>query len=141
MPVLDGEPIERVRNLMSSMFDRAGARFDWSEPDRWIDARLSGEPAALARKVWEGSGKAVNPRYLYDHFTFISRLRLLESHNGVYRMGQRGRRFLCGDESILHELVALRSSKRRGLRRPEEQPAAKNLSASRLQGMTPEVHP
>ena len=75
--MLDGELIQRVRNLMNSIFDQAGcASVDWSEPDRWIDARLGGELGALARKVWEGSGKAINPRYLYDPFTFISRLRL-----------------------------------------------------------------
>jgi restriction system protein len=112
--VLDGEPIKRVRHLMHSIFDQAGsASCDWSEPERWIDERLSGELSALARKVWEGSGKAINPRYLYDHFTFISRLRLLEPRDGIYRMGERGERFLSGDEAILHDLVALRSSKRR----------------------------
>jgi restriction system protein len=129
--LLDGELIQRVRNLMNSIFDQAGgASVDWSEPDRWIDTRLGGELGALARKVWEGSGKAINPRYLYDPFTFISRLRLLESHDGIYRMGERGRRFLSGDETILRELVALRSSKRRSLHRPAGQPAAKNPSVN-----------
>ena len=67
--LLDGELIQRVRNLMNSIFDQAGcASVDWSEPDRWIDACLGGDLGALARKVWEGSGKAINPRYLYDPF-------------------------------------------------------------------------
>ena len=129
--LLDGELIQRVRNLMNSIFDQAGcASVDWSEPDRWIDACLGGDLGALARKVWEGSGKAINPRYLYDPFTFISRLRLLESRDGIYRMGERGRRFLSGDETILRELVALRSSKRRSRHRPAGQPAAKNPSVN-----------
>ena len=55
MRVLEGEPVERVRNLLNSIFDQASsASFDWSDPDRWIDERLTGELGTLARKVWEG---------------------------------------------------------------------------------------
>ena len=76
-----------------------------------------------------GTGASPRPPS-YDPFTFISRLRLLESRDGIYRMGERGRRFLSGDETILRELVALRSSKRRSLHRPAAQPAAKNPSVN-----------
>jgi restriction system protein len=114
--VLDGEPVKRVRDLMNTLFDQAGSAppsFDWSDPGRWIDARLPGDLRALAHKVWEDSGKALNPRHLYAQVAFINRLRLLEPVDGLYRLGERGRRFLSGDEAILRELVALRSSKRR----------------------------
>ena len=86
---------------------------DWSDPECWIDARLSGELQALARRIWEGSDKTLNPRHLYVQISFIGRLRLLDPVAGIYRLGERGRRFLCGDEAILRELVALRSSRRR----------------------------
>src|SRR5271166_6159628 len=105
--VLDGEPVKRVRDLMNTIFDRAGSEppsFDWSDPERWIDARLTGDLQALARKVWEDSGKALNPRHLYAQVVFINRLRLLEPTHGLYRLGERGRRFLSGDEAILREL-------------------------------------
>jgi restriction system protein len=127
--VLDGEPVKRVRDLMNTIFDQAGSApssLDWSDPERWIDERLTGDLRALARKVWEGSGKALNPRHLYAQVVFINRLRLLEPVDGAYRLGERGRRFLSGDEAILRELVALRSSKRGGARRSSGQGRAKN---------------
>jgi restriction system protein len=132
--VLDGESVQRVRELMATIFDQAGSAppaLDWSEPERWIDERLSGDLRALARKVWEGSDKTVNPRHLYAPVAFINRLRLLEPVDGIYRLGERGRRFLSGDQAILRELVALRSSKRR---RP-------NPSSGRAPGKNSGVRP
>jgi restriction system protein len=114
--VLDGEPVRRVRELMNAMFDQAAAAppfADWSDPERWIDERLTGELKILAHKVWAGSDKTINPRQLYAQVGFINRLRFLDTVHGIYRMGERSRRFLAGDEEILRELVALRSSKRR----------------------------
>jgi restriction system protein len=113
--LLNGEPVKRVRELMNSIFEQDGAGvplLDWSDPEQWIEARLAGELHALARKIWLGSDKAINPRHLYAHVGFISRLRLLEPVAGIYRLGERGRRFLAADDGILRELVALRSAKR-----------------------------
>jgi restriction system protein len=117
--LLDGEPAKRVGQLMHALFEQAGApqtTADWSDPDDWIAARLTGDLRILARKLWDGSGKTLNPRYLYGHYTVIKRMKLLDTVAGVYRLGDRGRRFLAGDEAILRELVVLRSSKRRPAR-------------------------
>ena len=113
--LLDGEPVKLVCNLMNTIFDQDGAgtpALDWSDPERWIEERLTGDLRILARKVWLGSDRAINPRHLYAQVAFINRLRLLEPVEGVYRLGERGRRFLAADDAILRELVALRSSKR-----------------------------
>ncbi len=75
---------------------------------------MSGELLALARKLWEGSGRTLNPRHLYASHRLVTRLKLLEQVDGIYRVSERGRRFLAGDEAILRELVTLRSSIRRG---------------------------
>jgi len=69
----------------------------------------------LARRVWDGSGRTVNPRYLYGYSTIIDRLKLLEPIDGIYRLGERGHRFLAGDDAILRELMVLRSSKRQSV--------------------------
>ena len=114
--VLDGAPAQRVRELMNTIFEQAGSPhspLDWSDPDRWINERLAGELQTLARRIWDGSGKTLNPRYLYGHYAFINRLKLLEPVGGIFRIGERGRRFLAGDDAILRELLTLRSSKRR----------------------------
>jgi len=113
--LLDGEPVKRVRELMNTIFEQDVSCvpvLDWSDPEQWIEDRLTGELRVLARKIWLGSDKAINPRHLYAHVGFISRLRLLEAADGIYRLGERGRRFLAADDGILRELVALRSAKR-----------------------------
>src|SRR5208283_617790 len=73
---LQGEPIRRVRDMISAVWDQTGtpqSPVDWSEPDKWIPERLSGELQALARKIWEGSKKVLNPRYLYGSYLFVNR--------------------------------------------------------------------
>jgi len=51
--VLDGEAVKHVRELMNTIFDQAAAASSlvWSDPECWIDQRLSAELASLARKV------------------------------------------------------------------------------------------
>ncbi len=89
--VLDGVPAKRPRDLMNAIFEQAGSSprsIDWSDPDRWIDERLAGDLRKLARKVWEESGKTLNPRYLYGHYAFINRLKL--SCASSWPCGRRG---------------------------------------------------
>ncbi len=107
---LDGEPVRRVRDMIKAVWDQTGtpqAPVDWSDPDTWINERLTGDLQALARKIWEGSKKTLNPRYLYDSYLFINRLNLLDQDEGVYRLGERGRKFLANDLAILRELDAI----------------------------------
>lgn len=108
--LLDGEPVQRVRDMLSAIAAQTGTPqnpADWSDPDTWIGERLSAELERLARKVWVGSGKALNPRYLYGCYLFINRLHLLEQDAGTYRVGERSRRFLANDEALLRELDSI----------------------------------
>jgi hypothetical protein len=87
--------------MMNAIFELANTQpdsIDWANPDHWINERLSGDAQRLARKIWEGSGKALNPRYLYGHHKIISRLKLLELVEGTYVSGERGRQFLAGEK-------------------------------------------
>jgi len=107
MRAFDDEPVKQIRDTITAIFEQTGTPqnpVDWSEPDTWIEERLSGEPRAIARKVWEGSGKTLNPRYLNGCYLFINRLKLLNQNDGIYRVGERGQLFLANDESILREL-------------------------------------
>jgi restriction system protein len=114
--VLEGLPVARVRAMLNAMFEIAGSSqdtLDWSDPDRWIEERLTGEPQNLARRIWAGSGGALNPRYFYSFYSVVNHLKLLEPAAGVFRLNERGRRFLAGDDALLRELVTLRSARRR----------------------------
>jgi hypothetical protein len=114
--LLEGEPTKRVRDMMNAIFMSSVTPpppIDWENPDTWFDVPMPADLLALARKLWEGSSKAVNPRHLYVFNQVASRLKLLEPVEGVYRVTERGRRFLAGDQAILRELVTMRSSLRR----------------------------
>ena len=96
--------------MIKAVWDQTGTPqnpVNWSDPDTWINERLTGDLQTLARKIWEGSKKTLNPRYLYDSYLFINRLNLLDQDEGVYRLGERGRKFLANDHAILRELDAV----------------------------------
>src|SRR5262249_13532935 len=62
--LLDGEPVKRVRKLMNTIFEQDVSCvpvLDWSDPEQWIEDRLTGELRVLARKIWLGSDEAINP--------------------------------------------------------------------------------
>lgn len=103
----DGEPVKRVRDTMNAIYEQAGtpqSPVDWSDPDTWIDERLTGELRAFAHKVWTGSGKTLNPRYLYGSYLFINRLKLMDQDGGVFQLNDRGRSFSADEQPIIREL-------------------------------------
>lgn len=107
MRAFEGEPVHDVRDTINAVFDQTGTPqdpVDWSDPDAWIPERLSGSSQALAAKLWRTSGKTVNPRHIYGSYLFINRLSLLDRASGIYRLGERGKRFLAADEGVMREL-------------------------------------
>ena len=56
-------------------------------------------------KVWEQSGKTVNPRYTYGSYLFVKNFDLLTpDSNGIYRLTDRGKQFLDGDPRLIREI-------------------------------------
>jgi restriction system protein len=56
----DGEKIKTIRAMMKDIENQTGTPqnpVDWSDPDHWIDERLSGESLRLAQKIWCDSQK------------------------------------------------------------------------------------
>jgi restriction system protein len=107
---LNGEPVQRVRDLTNAIWEQTGtpqSPVDWSDPDKWIGERLTGDLQVLAHKIWKGSGRSLNPRYLYDSYLFINKQNLLDQVGGVYRLNERGRKFLANEEATLRELDAV----------------------------------
>jgi restriction system protein len=142
--LLDGEPARRVRDMMTAIFHQSARPqrpLDWADPGSWIEAPLPGELGTLARKLWEGSGKTLNPRHLYIYHRFAVRLKLLEKVAGTYRVSERGRLFLAGDKAILRELVDLRSAKRRpdGATELESEAEAESQPAASVRTMIGEM--
>ncbi len=94
--------------MRNAIFDQTGTPqnpVDWSNPDVWIDERLSGDEAALARRIWEESDKTVNPRHIYGAYLLMNGYDLLVPDAiGVYRLTERGRAFLEGDDEVVREI-------------------------------------
>jgi len=104
-----GEPVKKVRDTFTAIWEQTGTPqnpVDWSDPDTWIDERLSGDLRTIAKKIWAQSGKTLNPRHAYGCYLYINRMKLLDQIDGVYRIGELGKLFLSNDEEIIRELDA-----------------------------------
>ncbi|MCA1909753.1 MAG: restriction endonuclease [Magnetospirillum sp.] len=104
---MEAMPVKLVKDLLSAIHAQTGTPqnpVDWSDPDRWIPERLSGDVQNFARKIWEQGGKVLNPRHLYGSYLLINRVGLLEKVNGIYRMTPRGKAFLVNDEGVVRQL-------------------------------------
>ncbi|MEP7218522.1 MAG: restriction endonuclease [Bacteroidota bacterium] len=106
--LFDGTLRSTVMGMINAISEQTGTPqnpVDWSEPDIWINERLAGDQAELARRIWEESGRTVNPRHIYGAYLFINTFDLLRSDNArIYRLTDRGRGFIEGDKDVTREL-------------------------------------
>jgi restriction system protein len=105
---LPGTSKRAVRGMITAIYQETGTPDDqvrWNNPDKWITDRLSGEDARVAQLIWQGSGKTVNPRYIYSGYLFINGFDLLRvDEKGIYRLTERGMHFLDNDGSIMRSI-------------------------------------
>ncbi len=111
LPNWDGVPKEEVWKLIKEIWDHTGTPqdpVDWSDPDKWIGERLSREHQELARRIWEETGRTVNPRHAYGSYLFIYGYDLLAPDpSGRYSMTHRGEGFLEEDSAAVREIDEL----------------------------------
>jgi restriction system protein len=103
LTILQGVRKSTVSDMLGAIVDQTGTPqnpVDWSNPDSWIAERLTGDNAALAKRIWEESKHTVNPRYIAGAYLFINNYSLLN----VYQLSARGKAFLENDAKILREL-------------------------------------
>jgi restriction system protein len=108
LAILPGVPKTTLVLMIRTIDEQTGTPqnpVDWSEPDTWINERLSGDEADLARRIWVETGRTVNPRHIYGGYFFINRYELLmPDSGGVYRLSERGQAFLDHDSEVVREL-------------------------------------
>lgn len=108
LAVLPGVPRATLISMIRIIGEQTGTPqnpVDWSEPDTWINERLSGDEADLAQRIWVKTGRTVNPRHIYGAYFFINRYQLLAlDDGGVYRLSERGQAFLDNDAKVVREL-------------------------------------
>lgn len=98
LPVWDGKPRTAITGLRSTIGELRGTPQepeDWTEPDKWIPERLSGSNLDLAKAIWEGTQKKVNPRHVYGHWLLACTYDLLdEDREGRMSLTDAGRDFV-----------------------------------------------
>lgn len=108
LPIFNGQKKSDVTHLIQAIWDQTGTPqnpVDWTEPDKWIDERLKGGHAKLARRIWEESGHLVNPRHMYGAYLFINGFELLSvNSDGFYVLSEAGNAFINNDATILQVL-------------------------------------
>lgn len=108
MPIFRGLKKADVTRFINAIHAQTGTPqnpVDWSEPDKWIPERLKGADAALAQRIWSGTGHHVNPRHVYGEYLFINSFELLSvDSNGEYELTDLGRAFLADEAGAVREL-------------------------------------
>ncbi len=98
LPVWAGATRRGIVDMKAAIGALRGTRqepVDWSDPDTWIEEKISGEPRLLARRIWEDTRKQVNPRYISNHWRFAIHHRFLEQDEvGGLHLTERGREFV-----------------------------------------------
>lgn len=109
LPVLAGMRRADVTGLRAAIWEHRGTpteTVDWTEPDRWIAERLTGEYRAAALRIWMETNHRVNPRHMAGHWLLASGYALLtDGPNGTLQISDRGRDFVEEPEgTIVREL-------------------------------------
>ena len=105
---LDGVPKSLVSGMMQNIFSQMGTPqdpVDWTDPDRWIPQRLSGDQSDFATRIWQQTHHTLNPRHIYGEYLFINSEALLDLDGAhTYHLNARGAAFQRDDPALIREL-------------------------------------
>jgi restriction system protein len=128
LTILEGVPKATIKGMIAAVGEQMGTPqqpVDWSDPALWIEQRLSGEQANLARRIWEQSHQQVNPRYIDGTYLFIRAKELFAERAPVCQLTERGKGFLANDPAVIRqiddeegvlELLGMLATKKRAMR-------------------------
>ncbi len=106
--ILTGESVPVFKAMLNSIKELTGTpqnSVDWTEPDKWIDQRLSGQDRELALKLWRQSRKQLNPRWIRGEMFLISGYKLMSEEDNIFQLTERGKIFIKGDDNkIMREI-------------------------------------
>ncbi|KAA6324309.1 Mrr restriction system protein [termite gut metagenome] len=108
LKIINGMPVRDFKNMWNTVLELRGTpqnTVDWTNPDEWIDVRLSGKDREIAQKVWIESQKTLNPRWTRGEQFLISGYYLISECNGIYELTQEGEEFVGNPENrIMQEI-------------------------------------
>lgn len=95
-------PVADFKNMWNTIWGLRGTpqkTVDWTDPDEWIDQRLSGKDKEIANKIWRESNKSINPRWTRGCQFLISGYNLISEDNGIYQLTNVGKDFVSNPTS------------------------------------------
>jgi restriction system protein len=112
MPVLDNHATKSECNALDkAIWDQTGTPknpVDWSDPDEWIEERLKGANRELAKRIWQGTEKLVNPRYLYGAYMLMANHGLMQmAADEPFHLTEAGQKFIDNDAATLRGIDEL----------------------------------
>lgn len=97
LSALAGLTRAQVTTMRAAIWEHTGTigdTVDWSEPDRWIPERLTGEHRATALHLWRATKHKVNPRHLVGPWLLVNSYELvIDGEDDRLELTQRGRDF------------------------------------------------
>ncbi|MFT4070941.1 MAG: restriction endonuclease [Dysgonamonadaceae bacterium] len=102
LKLIEGMPVVDFKNMWNTVWGLRGTpqnMVDWTNPDEWIDKRLSGKDKEVATKIWQGSNKTVNPRWTRGCQFLISGYNLVSESSGIYQLTEEGKEFISNPTS------------------------------------------
>jgi len=98
LELMNGQSRRTLLDMRQTIWDYSGTpqeTRDWTRPEEWIPAVLSGQEREVAQYLWEGSQGAVNPRHLTGVWLLCSSYELLvPDDNNMLHVTSTGRDFL-----------------------------------------------
>ncbi len=107
LTILEGVPKATIRSMIAAIGEQMGTPqqpVDWSTPAAWIEERLTGESAKLARQIWEQSQRQINPRYIDGTYLFINAKEFFAERAPLCQLTERGKAFLANDAAVIREI-------------------------------------
>ncbi len=98
---LEGKPKATYNSMMKAIWELIGTPqnpVDWTDPDMWIEERLTGEDKQFAMEMWRHSGGAVNPRHVRGSNFLLSKHKLISDAIGIMQLTTDGKDFIANDE-------------------------------------------
>lgn len=106
--IVQGERFSNYRAMHVAIRDQTGTPqnpVNWKDPDTWIEERLDGILARLARRFWTDSAQTLNPRYTRGaYFLSTSYDLVTKDTDDLFHLTDRGQRFLDGDPDTVQAL-------------------------------------
>ncbi len=102
--IIEGTSFRQLRAMMDAVRGQIGtpqSPVNWSDPEKWIPERLSGDDRKLALRLWEESDQAVNPRYCRGHVSICEMHKLFVYSEDRIAFTDAGRKFLENDAEQL----------------------------------------